>query len=103
MEFPDFQIEPRHEKTNNEVSEQVRHKPRALYKHGRWLLEAGNFRFRKKRNSAICVAKTKALISFAVTAKLICGFVFAFAKCWFSYVVAQIFYELPHGENQQSA
>ena len=33
------------------------------------------------------VAKTKALISFAVTAnpaKLICAFVFAYAKCWFS-------------------
>ena len=27
------------------------------------------------------VAKTKALISFAVTAKLICTFVFAYAKC----------------------
>ena len=30
------------------------------------------------------VAKTKALISFAVTAKLICVFVFAYADCWFS-------------------
>ena len=28
------------------------------------------------------VAKTKALISFAVTAKLICVFVFAYAGCW---------------------
>ena len=28
----------------------------------------------------ICVAKTKALISFAVTSKLICVFVFAYAK-----------------------
>ena len=42
----------------------------------------------------ICVAKTKALISFAVTAKLICVFVFAYAKCWFSHDAAQmaIFY-----------
>ena len=32
----------------------------------------------------MCVAKTKALISFAVTAKLICAFVFAYAKCVFS-------------------
>ena len=40
-------------------------------------LEASNFRFKKKRNSTIRVAKTKALISFAVTAKLICAFVFA--------------------------
>ena len=31
------------------------------------------------------VAETKALISFAVTAKLICVFVFAYAKCWFSH------------------
>ena len=42
------------------------------------------------RNSTIRVAKTKALISFAVTAKLICAFVFAYADCWFSHVVAQI-------------
>ena len=33
----------------------------------------------------ICVAKTKALISFAVTAKLICVFVFAYAKFPFSH------------------
>ena len=31
-----------------------------------------------------------ALISFAVTAKLICVFVFAYAKCWFSHDAAQI-------------
>ena len=35
-----------------------------------------------------CVAKTKAMISFAVTAKLICVFVFANADCWFSHVAA---------------
>ena len=28
--------------------------------------------------------ETKALISFAVTAKLICAFAFAYAKCWFA-------------------
>ena len=38
------------------------------------------------------VAKTKALISFAVTAKLICAFVFAYADCWFSHVAAHIIY-----------
>ena len=38
----------------------------------------------------MCVAKTKAMISFAVTAKLICAFVFAYANCWFSHAVAQI-------------
>ena len=35
------------------------------------------------------VAKTKVLISFAVTAKLICAFVFALALCWF-YAVAHL-------------
>ena len=39
---------------------------------------------------AIRVVKTKALISFAVTAKLICGFVFAYAKSRFSHDAAQI-------------
>ena len=37
------------------------------------------------------VAKTKALISFTVTAKLICVFVFAYAKRWFSHDVAHLF------------
>ena len=36
------------------------------------------------------VAKTKALISFPVTAKLICVFVFAYAKSWFSHDGANI-------------
>ena len=36
------------------------------------------------------MAKTKALISFAVTAKLICVFVFACADCCFSHEAAQI-------------
>ena len=31
------------------------------------------------------VAKTKALISFAVTARLICDFVFVYANCLFSH------------------
>ena len=38
----------------------------------------------------IRVAKTKALISFAVTAKLICVFVFAYAKSRFSHDEAHI-------------
>ena len=38
----------------------------------------------------IRVAKTKALIGFAVTAKLICVFVFAYAKSWFSHDAAQL-------------
>ena len=39
------------------------------------------------RNCTVRVAKTKALISFAVTAKLICAF-FAYADCWFSHAAA---------------
>ena len=34
--------------------------------------------------------KTKALISCAVTAQLICNFVFAYAKIWFSHDAAQL-------------
>ena len=82
--------EPVHEKTNNLGSRPGPTQP-GLYSH-RWL-EAGNFEnfgFRKKRNSTIRVAKTKTLISFAVTAKLICAFVFAYADCWFSHAVAHM-------------
>ena len=45
-----------------------------------WSLQSqkkANFRFKKKRDCTICVGKTKALISCAVTAQLICVFVFA--------------------------
>ena len=38
----------------------------------------------------MCVAKTKALISCAVTAQLICVFVFAYAKNGFSHNEAHI-------------
>ena len=66
-----------------------------LYKGRRWhcdrrWLEAGNFGFRKQRNYSVQVVKTKALISFAVTAKLICVFVFTNAECWFSHAAALI-------------
>ena len=44
----------------------------------------------KQRDRPICVAKTKALISCAVTAQLICAFGFAYADCWFFYAVVQI-------------
>ena len=37
------------------------------------------------------MAKTKALISCAVTAQLICVFVFAYANCWFSHAQAHLF------------
>ena len=49
------------------------------------------------RNCTTCVAKPMALISFAVTTKLIvtaktiCAFVFAYAKCWFSLFEAHLF------------
>ena len=56
--------------------------------------ETGNFGFRKKRHCTIRLAKTKALNSFAVTTKLICAFVFAYAVCWFSYDAAHISQEL---------
>ena len=55
---------------------------------------ARNFGFRKYRNCTICAAKTKALISFAVTAKLICAFVFANADFRFSNVAAQILFDI---------
>ena len=35
-------------------------------------------------------AKRKGLISFTVTAKLICAFVFEYADCWFSHEAAHI-------------
>ena len=59
-----------------------------LCSHRRWL-EACNFVYRKKRGYTIRVAKTKALISFTVTAKLICVFVFVYAKSRFSHYAAQ--------------
>ena len=32
------------------------------------------------------------MISFAVTVKLICAFVFAYAKCWFSHEAAHLYH-----------
>ena len=60
-----------------------------LYNHTRWL-EARNFVFRKTGDCTIYIAKTKALTSFAVTAKLICVFVFAYAKSRFSHDAAHM-------------
>ena len=42
------------------------------------------------------MAETKTLISFAVTAKLICVFVFAYAKSRFSHDVAHFIFERPY-------
>ena len=70
----------------------------SLYSH-RKRLEAGNFGFRKKRNCTIRVVKTKALISFAVTAKLICAFVFAYAKILFAHDTVYMLQTKILGEN----
>ena len=78
---------PRHEKTNNMVSEQVRQKPSCTSKEDGY--RAGN------RNSTIHVAKTKALICFAVSAKLICAFGFAYAECWFSHDAVHLCHVAP--------
>ena len=63
-------------------SDQVQHKP------GCTVTEDGSRL--KILNCTIHVAKTKAPISFALTAKLVCTFVFAYADCWFSDAAAQI-------------
>ena len=52
---------------------------------------ARGLKLRKEIDCTFYVGKTKALISFAVTAKLICVFVFAYAKHWFSHDAAQMF------------
>ena len=49
------------------------------------------------------MAKTKALISFAVTAKLICIFVFAYADCWFSHEAAHLFTKTPTSEKVETS
>ena len=72
-------IEPAHEKTNNLGFRSVL-TPTGLCNH-RSRLEACNFGFKKKMDYTICVAKTKTLISCAVSAQLICVFV-----CLFSHM-----------------
>ena len=75
-----------HGKTSNVVSEQgdTNQAVQAQKK-------TSDFGFKKKRNCIICIVKTKVLISFAVTAKLVCAFVYAHANCWFSREMAHIF------------
>ena len=57
---------------------------------------ARDWKFRIKKVEALLypIAKTKALISFTVTAKLICAFVFAYATCYFSHDQAHLFSDL---------
>ena len=51
----------------------------------------------KKVKGLDCVcSENKALISFAVTAKLICVFVFAYAKRWFSHEAAHLVMCISH-------
>ena len=70
--------EPPRGKTNVAVSDQVRHKP---YYTVQKTARTVKFRIKVVEGLTIRVAKTKALISFAVTAKLICAFVFAYENC----------------------
>ena len=68
-----------------------------LYNHRRWL-EASNFGFRKYKYCTIYEAKTKALISSAVTAQPICTLVLAYAKSRFYHDAAH--YYLYKGKNR---
>ena len=68
------------------VSDQVPHKPGCTAKEDGSRLEISYL------ESTINEAITKALISFAVTAKLICVFVFAYAKSRFSHDPAHMSY-----------
>ena len=69
------------------ISDQVRHKPGCTTTEDGLRLEISDL---GRRDCTIIVAKTEALISFAVTAKLICVFVFAYAKSWFSHDAARM-------------
>ena len=68
----------------------VRQKPGCTATEDVWRLEISDL---GSRNCTIGVAKTKARISFAVIAKLICVFVFGYPKCWFSHDVAHMYFE----------
>ena len=70
------------------ASDQVPHKPGCTTTEDGLRLEISNLGSRGI--VLIRIAKTKALISFAVTAKLICVFVFAYAKSRFSHNEALI-------------
>ena len=74
-------------KTVFAVSYQVRHKRVCAVSENGQKLEISDL---GRRNFTIRVVKPKALISFAVTANLICAFVFAYAKFRFSHDAAHI-------------
>ena len=52
-------------------------------------LEAGNFKFKKKKDFTLC-SKNKGADQLAATVKLVCAFVFAYANCWFSVAAAHL-------------
>ena len=83
-----MKIEPHHEKTWFQGFQPGPTQTR-LYRHRRWL-KAQNFGFIKKRDNATYVSKTKALISCAGTAQLICALVFVYSKSRFSHDMAQL-------------
>ena len=66
------------------VFEQVWHKPHCT------VLKLEISDLRRRGVCTVHVVKTKAQISSAVTAKLICAFVFAYAKCLFSHDATHI-------------
>ena len=70
------------------VSEQVRHNPACTVTKDGYNLETLDLR---RGIVLFCVGKTKAQISFAVTAMLICVFAFAYANCWFSHDVTHTY------------
>ena len=83
------------------VSNQVRHKPGcSATEDGQWL-EISDLENRGIHCSTICVTKTKMLISCAVTAQLICAFVFTYAKIRLSYDGACFCFSESQRENQQ--
>ena len=67
--------------------EQVRHKLVSAATEDDKRLEILDF---ESMSCTFHVAKTKALISVAVYAKLICTFVFAYTDCWFSHDADQV-------------
>ena len=69
------------------VSDQVPHKPGCSATEDGWRFVISDL---GSRGIVFRVVKTKVLISFAVTPKLICAFVFAYAKSRFSHDAAHI-------------
>ena len=67
------------------VSDQVQHKPACTVTEAGQKIEILDS-IRRGIVLQTCIAKPTALINFAVTVKLVCTFVFAYANRWFSDV-----------------